>query len=257
MTSKDTGVYEDRLLLYADILGWKAEICCGDGARALRAIQEIHQSSRFLMENDKNELIQGEKDGKFKVNPMALDVQFGAFSDHFLISMPADFHGRILDAASNLIVALLRHGFLVRGAVVLGKLHHRDSAVFGPALLEAIQIEEREAIYPRILITDSARELCEQNISDPKHLPMIVDQKDSFVVNPFDLGTSGPDEIVASIVDLNFSFGDIKAMLNQQIKNLSQQSNTAAVEKWRYFKDFIEGKVLATSDVLKRKWEEA
>ena len=66
-----------------------------------------------------------------------------------------------------------------------------------------------------------------------------------------------PDETVASIVDLNFSFGHIKATLNEQIKNLSPQSNTAAIEKWQYFKDFIEGKVLATSDVLKRKWEEA
>lgn len=87
---------------------------------------------------------------------MALEVQFGAFSDHFVFSMPASFGGRIFSAASKLIISLLRAGYLIRGAVVLGLLYHSDNVIFGPALLTAVEMEERESFYPRILVSDSA-----------------------------------------------------------------------------------------------------
>ncbi|MBV9627406.1 MAG: hypothetical protein JO230_04835 [Xanthobacteraceae bacterium] len=49
----------------------------------------------------------------------------------------------------------LRIGVLVRGGFTFGQLHHNQGAVFGEALVEANRIEKSEAIYPRVLVSES------------------------------------------------------------------------------------------------------
>lgn len=45
-------------------------------------------------------------------------------------------------------------GFPVRGAVTVGPLMFSDKFLFGPALVEAVQLE-KEALFPRILLSQS------------------------------------------------------------------------------------------------------
>jgi hypothetical protein len=47
---------------------------------------------------------------------------------------------------------LMANGFLVRGGLAKGLLHHSDKAVFGPAFLEAYALERDIACYPRIVV---------------------------------------------------------------------------------------------------------
>lgn len=47
------------------------------------------------------------------------------------------------------IIELLQLGFLTRGGITIGPVHHRDNIIFGPALIEAVALE-KEAHYPRI-----------------------------------------------------------------------------------------------------------
>jgi hypothetical protein len=129
-------VYEDRLLLFADVLGWSEEIKRGSGDALLKVVQRIHLEAEAHSERGRDELKQMAKKLGGRVNPMALEVQFGAFSDHFVFSMPAGFGSRICSAGSKLVIELLHQGFLTRGAIVVGKLHHKDNVVFGPALLQ-------------------------------------------------------------------------------------------------------------------------
>jgi hypothetical protein len=51
---------------------------------------------------------------------------------------------------------LLGIGIYVRGAIVRGALHHTDALLFGPALVDAHEIEQRVAKYPRIVVTAMA-----------------------------------------------------------------------------------------------------
>ena len=75
------------------------------------------------------------------VNPLWLKVEFGAFSDNFVYSIPADFGGRILNFIPKMVRTLLQKGFLIRGGITVGKLYHKENVVFGPALIEAVKIE--------------------------------------------------------------------------------------------------------------------
>ncbi len=142
-----------------------------DAERLLAAVRELHEPAKVHNEAARAELREGgtvqTQAGPMKigrVNPLFKQVQFGAFSDNFVFSVPASFGGRILGVAARVTVSLLRQGFLVRGGLTLGQLHHKDNLVFGPALNEAVQIEQEEAFYPRILISAFAAEHIEQTL---------------------------------------------------------------------------------------------
>jgi hypothetical protein len=58
---------------------------------------------------------------------------------------------------------LIWRGILCRGGVALGKLFHTPTHLFGPALVEAYQLESKRATFPRIVVDPAvanvAREL--------------------------------------------------------------------------------------------------
>jgi hypothetical protein len=49
----------------------------------------------------------------------------------------------------------LEKGFLYRGAIVCGKVYHTERKIFGPALINAYEMEKSKAIFPRIIIDES------------------------------------------------------------------------------------------------------
>jgi hypothetical protein len=53
---------------------------------------------------------------------------------------------------------LLAEGFFVRGGLSLGSLHVSDHLLFGPALVEAYDLESRAAVHPRIVLSWAAAE---------------------------------------------------------------------------------------------------
>lgn len=256
--------HAERLLLYADILGWSAEIAHGDMSRCLTAVEKIHDYGAAYNEKARQELIALEGkviDTDFgpirvgSINRMRLEIQFGAFSDHLVFSLPASFGSRILTMASTLIRNLLRLGFLTRGAVVLGPLHHQDNIIFGRALLEAVELEERQAFYPRVLVSDAVVGHCSRLPNDPRDRSMITDQTGRIVINPYAMPIDGPDEIINSFMEHNFFFSEIKRLLDDRIDALERERRHNHAEKWRYMQEFISGPVLEAAPKLRRFWQ--
>lgn len=256
-------VYEKRLLLYADILGWSAEIARGDGAKALAAVQHIQRRATGLNTQVREDL--KSQDGKaiqtdlglkgVRVNQMYLEVKFGAFSDHFVWSLPAAYSSRILSVAAHLIIDLLRDGFLTRGAVVLGDLYHVDNVIFGPALLQAVKIEEGEAFYPRILVSDNVVDHCSRRKGDHPLTTMIRDQTGRFIVNPFALPLIRSEEIIASFVNENFFLSEIKSIMTSHISRLENENQYKYAEKWQYLYNLIAGPVFDREPKLRKFWQ--
>ena len=162
-------IYEERLLLYADILGWSAANRKESPDLLLEVIRELHGPAETCSEAVKEQIkgaigtLVHTDSGQTKllsVNPMWLEVQFGAFSDNIVISKPSSFGARITDQVPSLIRTLLRQGFLLRGAVTIGDLYHKGSVVFGAPLIEAVKLEKK-AEHPRILIAQNA--ICKMN----------------------------------------------------------------------------------------------
>jgi hypothetical protein len=153
--------YEDRVLAFVDVLGWKAlveqsvdkdadvraaalSIVC-ESAEVMAAIRhwgsELNDISAALDETAK------------------IDARVSHFSDHFVLSVPV---GDAAEIPIGLMVAgicrrFLERGVYCRGAIVAGQLRHTEDVVYGPALLEAHAIEQAVAKYPRIVVAPTAR----------------------------------------------------------------------------------------------------
>jgi len=66
--------------------------------------------------------------------------------------------GGLMRQARWLQSNLLAEGFFVRGGLSLGSLHVSDHVLFGPALVEAYDLESRAAFHPRVVLSRAAAE---------------------------------------------------------------------------------------------------
>lgn len=88
----------------------------------------------------------------------------------------------LIATCDYLQVRLLRleRPILSRGAIVKGQLYHKDDVLFGPGFVKAYLLEEKEAVYPRIIIDEEA--LAEYECTDY----VGQDYIDRFVIKDFD-----------------------------------------------------------------------
>jgi hypothetical protein len=77
------------------------------------------------------------------------------FSDCVVVSYKVDEQSGVFDLLNNVaicVIQLASQGFLLRGGVTVGDLHHTGKHVVGPAMIEAYRLESKVAKYPRIVI---------------------------------------------------------------------------------------------------------
>lgn len=149
--------YQTRIIAFADILGWKAATRISSGKedefkRLHKAVTGIEKHAHSFTSQIK-ETMKNQMPGSFN-NEQYEAIEFSFFSDSFAISA-LEPHGKsVFTIISWAIDKLLGAGFLVRGGIALGKLYHRERMIFGPALVEAVEIEQKMAIYPRVLCSN-------------------------------------------------------------------------------------------------------
>lgn len=66
-------------------------------------------------------------------------LEMTSFSDSSVFSAPEGHETEILRRLTYLSRDLMTNGVICRGAVVLGKAHHRERILFGPAIVAAYE----------------------------------------------------------------------------------------------------------------------
>lgn len=171
-----TETYEDRVVIYIDILGFKQWINNPktDEKLVLSLFKELSQ-----WKGDGG-IQQREEDDMPK-----MDLSFSFFSDSLIITYPRAasrlYFSRIHEISKDApiaqedyvdIITAIEAAFKVqsvifdkfsllsRGAISLGKVFHKDSEnlLFGPAINEAVWSEQNICNTPRVILTNSIRE---------------------------------------------------------------------------------------------------
>jgi len=157
------GSFEDRFVGFVDILGFR------DIVGRLQDDSALFETVRDALVAIDNRAKQLESYRRLCTEPVSShrvsslspnDVRMTAFSDCYLISDSAseDSSPWLLMAAVQALAShLLAKGVLTRGALVRGKAYHDDRVSFGPAIIEAYEIEQTVAHFPRIVVTDPVR----------------------------------------------------------------------------------------------------
>jgi hypothetical protein len=149
--------YEQRVVAFLDILGFS------------ELVERSQNDARFFDQLERALRIV-ERHGRawareFNTEP-PLDLGFHshAFSDCIVLSQRGSALTPLLVHTSQLAMALLSLGVLVRGGIAQGLLYHDDAIAFGPALVEAYHLESRSAKFPRILVSQSVYDASQHEI---------------------------------------------------------------------------------------------
>jgi class 3 adenylate cyclase len=96
--------------------------------------------------------------------------------------------GSALRAAAYIQLRMAISGFLVRGGISFGEIHMAPNVAFGPALIEAVELEA-QAKSPRVLLSDEAVSLQRKVMKSyargaaPQSFEMAVDSDDAVFVD--------------------------------------------------------------------------
>lgn len=156
---KDAFDYEDRVIVFMDILGFKEKVYSSVEDEKKRKI--LFDVMKMIKEI---EVDQFEEDGKFKDGPEKC-----IFSDSIVISYPDDtdcgYAYWILHEIMFIQIFLMNFGYISRGGVTFGKVFHKSNVVFGPAMIKAYELESESAIYPRVIVSDEFLSFAKRNCS--------------------------------------------------------------------------------------------
>lgn len=146
--------YNDRFVAFLDILGFKNLIdkTSQNEKEFNRVLKVLKYTSAVQKDNYEGFLAQNE-----------ITKEVTVFSDSIVISYSADLSigGALFNILNDLVFIcneLLAENIFVRGGVSYGEMYHKNNICFGPAMIRAYLMEEKEAIYPRIIIDKNAIE---------------------------------------------------------------------------------------------------
>lgn len=146
----------------------------------------------------------------FDIDSVNITPNVIAFSDNVVISVcPMELKVsddqaffEVLNHIHQAISCSIKNGFLVRGAIAVGDLYVENGVIFGPALVEAVELE-KNAKYPRVILSDECvnitkrsqmrdfikydmnasmwyfdyfKAICEMNLEDGEHVFQAVDE---------------------------------------------------------------------------------
>ncbi|EAR66228.1 hypothetical protein B14911_10852 [Bacillus sp. NRRL B-14911] len=136
--------YEQRIIVFIDILGFREHI-----------IKTTKDPSYFLKMRNTLNFISDLKSERFEEDVREITV----FSDSIVISYPVEYPGSVFLLLLDVIhiqLEMMANGILMRGGIAVGDLCHKDNIVYGPAMVEAYELESKSAIYPRVIISEEA-----------------------------------------------------------------------------------------------------
>src|SRR5665213_1592240 len=139
-----TPVYSERYVAFLDILGFS------DIVKRSTTFPEKATELIAILEDIANAKQEFAEDMQLPTD----DFKAQSFSDCIILSENASpiglFH--LMASVTMLSFNLMSKGVFTRGGIAKGKLHHSDKVVFGPAMIEAYQLESLTSRYPRILV---------------------------------------------------------------------------------------------------------
>jgi hypothetical protein len=140
-------------LLFLDLLGVRK---MATGSHAQQNLLELEQALRSPLKG----LLDPES-----AFPAAV------FSDTLVMASPTDLFGGDEPAIAGLLLqaawlqmSLAERGFFARGAITIGDFYIRDDLSYGPALVEAYDLERESAIHPRVILSEEVQEAQRQNL---------------------------------------------------------------------------------------------
>lgn len=145
--------YEERIVVFLDILGFKSLIgktVERTGNDIPAEIDRVHEALMTVRQVfDLDDKSASKRRTSKKVTQFSDSVVIS-----FLLDEPSELFWTLVEV-QHMLLELVSRGILCRGGVALGKLIHSETVIFGPAMVDAYEAETRAAMYPRVILDES------------------------------------------------------------------------------------------------------
>lgn len=165
--------YQEKIVAFIDILGFKNLVSDESKCEEIGALLKMPY---LLQQNDMMTLL--------KIKGLVMT----SISDSLVFSVKLKERG-----AMNKIVKLIsvfaqtmlsQSSILIRGGIAVGKLYHDRELAYGPGVVKAYELEDKIAVYPRIIMmfSDFERSILScGNTSQTKLREMFMMEDDGFL----------------------------------------------------------------------------
>jgi hypothetical protein len=233
---------DEQLVAFIDLLGFRSIITAKDDTRQEQILALLTDLTNAKSEARSERIRIDASSERLEVDPA-----ISAFSDNLVVSFTAAAlaevgSGPIIYQLANNIATIfrsaIRMGCLVRGGIAFGRLHHAKGVLFGPGLVEAYELESKLAARPRVLLSPRAAE----RVGDH---PILRSDQDGFLC--IDYVRAAYDQVGYGLIgrterQMKFKSWatEIKELCEDQIRELSEKGNLAALQNWRWFLNWFE-----------------
>lgn len=153
-------------IAYLDILGGKNNICTDSEHKFLNFLNMLYEDAIF-----ESQVFADKKDIFVKI-----------FSDNILFAVKVDFDSdnylkqitTLINLVANIQNEALRYGYLIRGAIVQDEFFYNNILVYGKAIVRAVEMEENEAKYPRVIVQEELAQLLPQYFFQDKDCKIVL-----------------------------------------------------------------------------------
>jgi len=158
--------YRKSLLAFIDIIGFKKKVHksakFSEEAEAIYELLQVHHRTTQII-----------NEGKTAPSVEMTKLKGTSFSDNIVISLP-----RMNDEVFNSFIHVVTYfqwetidyyAFL-RGAIVFGDICHTKELIFGPAVIQAYEMERKAAVWPRVVV-------------DPQIIDLLSEENRRYVFN--------------------------------------------------------------------------
>lgn len=224
--------YSERIVAFIDILGFKNHVYDSintDYSTNIENFNKIQSALDLIIDIADNE------------SPMNKNREVIQFSDSIIISFLINEKSEVfytLIGLLYLIIELLQYGYLIRGGISLGKCFHSDTRVFGPAVIQAVELEKK-ATYPRIIIDKKVLQKgCENHVThhssedESKYLKHFVKEDDDgeFYLNYFSSALSEFDDEFQQLSYIE----SLESLIQSNL--IKYKDNTRVLDKYEWMK---------------------
>ncbi len=161
--------------------------------------------------------------------------------------------GSILSLITSFQMTMIRGGFFIRGGLAIGDLFVDQHSVFGPALIEAYQIETKISVNPIVTLSQSTASLVQQHLSyyargwDPHRKDILINSDGNYFINYLSECVEDERILVSSIENHK---DQVITKLNEHRSNPRIFSKYSWVAEYHnYFCSMITGYPEYTSDL--------
>lgn len=206
---------ETRMVCFMDILGFNELINRYDSDMTSTVLQDIQESFELA----KTQLLERNRTGNEE--DVVKHLKYQTFSDNICISIP--YFDNEADFLSNFnLLATYVRGFqnvmmskriFMRGGISTGSYYADDNIIFSKGLVNAYYLENKKAIYPRVIIDDSIiSKLFNYKPESLKYFGLdktiIFDWENCAFLNPFGLIESSISQFESVAVELKSEIDD-------------------------------------------------